>query len=247
MTTSLPVRLDDLIDHITHHHPDGDVLAQLSDAYRLAAALDEQADHLISHFVDRARRSGASWSAIGEHMGVSKQAAQKRFVTGDRDDRSLNDILADGARFTGRTKVVLGKSEIVARNLRHPQILPVHMVHALSEEPYCLAIQALTQLGADAERVHQAVSPAIPPKGDGPGHTGDIPLSAASREVLKLTLREALGLGHNYIGTEHLLLGVLATGGEAAEALGGLGVTHASAKEKVLAILADMAATSSGR
>src|SRR6476659_4763319 len=75
------VRLDDLIDAIKKVHTDA--LDQLSDAVIAADHLGEVADHLIGHFVDQARRSGASWSDIGASMGVSKQAAQKRFVPKD--------------------------------------------------------------------------------------------------------------------------------------------------------------------
>lgn len=246
MSDALPVRLDDLISHITSHHPDGDVLAQLSEACRIAAALDEQADHLIGHFVDRARSSGAPWSAIGEHMGVSKQAAQKRFVVSDRDDLGLADLLNDADRFTGRTKVVLHKAGLVARNLRHPQVEPVHILHGLSEEPRCLAIEALQQLGVDADRFHEAASAVIGPKSDGPVPDPDVPVSTATREVLKLTLREALGMGHNYVGTEHLLLGLYEQGGDAATALTGLGVTKADAKARISTILAEMTGKSSG-
>ena len=80
MTTSIPpttVRLDDLIAAITSAHDD--VLEQLSNALLLAERLDEVADQLIGHFVDQARRSGASWTEIGRSMGVTKQAVQKRF------------------------------------------------------------------------------------------------------------------------------------------------------------------------
>src|SRR6201987_1204033 len=73
-----PVRLDDLIEAIKKVHTN--VLEQLSDAVLAAEHLGELADHLIGHFVDQARRSGASWTDIGKSMGVSKQAAQKRFV-----------------------------------------------------------------------------------------------------------------------------------------------------------------------
>ena len=80
------VRLDDLINAITSVH--SDALEQLQDAVLAAEHLDEVADHLIGHFVDQARRSGASWTDIGKRMGVTKQAAQKRFVPeGDRRDR----------------------------------------------------------------------------------------------------------------------------------------------------------------
>ncbi|ADD41853.1 Clp protease N-terminal domain-containing protein [Stackebrandtia nassauensis] len=237
MTNSLPVRLDDLIGHITTNHPDGDALAQLSDACRIAMVLDEQADHLIGHFVDRARRSGASWSAIGQHMGVSKQAAQKRFVTGP-GDFSLGDA-DDGklSRFTGRTKIVLEKGHLTARNLKHSPVEPIHLLHGLAEEPSTLAAKVLESMGVTIEQLHDRVSEALDAPGQGAYATGDIPLSPDSVETLKLTVREALGMGHNYVGTEHLLLGLLAAEGTPAEILGGLGVGHDAAKERVLAAL----------
>ena len=72
------VSLDTLIHAIKSVHTDA--LEQLSDAVLAAEHLGEVADHLIGHFVDQARRSGASWTDIGTSMGVTKQAAQKRFV-----------------------------------------------------------------------------------------------------------------------------------------------------------------------
>src|ERR1700759_5638164 len=80
MVQTHPVRLDELITTIKKVH--SDVLDQLSDAVLAAEHLGEVADHLIGHFVDQARRSGASWSDIGKSMGVPKQAGQKRFVPG---------------------------------------------------------------------------------------------------------------------------------------------------------------------
>src|SRR5262249_9382170 len=83
--------LDELIAYVHTAHPDGDALAQLSEAMEIGRRLNEHADHLIGHFVDQARRSGASWTAIGESMGVTKQAAQKRFVPGPGDEPTSAD------------------------------------------------------------------------------------------------------------------------------------------------------------
>jgi hypothetical protein len=69
MVQSQPVRLDELITTIKKVH--SDVLDQLSDAVLAAEHLGEVADHLIGHFVDQARRSGASWTDIGKSMGVT--------------------------------------------------------------------------------------------------------------------------------------------------------------------------------
>ena len=74
----MPVRLDELIGYVKSQ--DGTALDHVSAAVRISEHLDELADHLIGHFVDQARRSGASWTEIGASMGVTKQAAQKRFV-----------------------------------------------------------------------------------------------------------------------------------------------------------------------
>src|SRR3954468_7038295 len=77
-TPSATVRLDDLIGAIAAQHDQP--LDRLSGAVGLADHLGEVADALIGHFVDQARRSGASWAEIGRSMGVTKQAAQQRFV-----------------------------------------------------------------------------------------------------------------------------------------------------------------------
>lgn len=91
-----PVRLDDLIGAIKKAHPDA--LDQLTDAVIAADHLGDIADHLIGHFVDQARRSGASWTEIGRSMGVSKQAAQKRFVP--KADETPMDPQQGFTRFT---------------------------------------------------------------------------------------------------------------------------------------------------
>src|SRR6476659_4699631 len=96
------VRLDDLIDAIKKVHTD--VLDQLSDAVIAADHLGEVADHLIGHFVDQARRSGASWTAIGQSMGVTKQAARKRFVPKDPGDPSDLEPNQGFSRFTPRAR-----------------------------------------------------------------------------------------------------------------------------------------------
>ena len=96
--TEFPVPLDNLITYVKALHPDGGPLDNLTDAFTVSARLDEQSDALIGYFVDQARKSGASWSQIGAAMGVSKQAAQKRFVSS-----RASDLAAGGAQpFAGR-------------------------------------------------------------------------------------------------------------------------------------------------
>lgn len=71
-----PVWLDDLIGHVNAQHPGGYPLVHLREAVLAAQRLDDLADQLIGHYVDQARRSGASWRAIGDALGVSWQQAQ---------------------------------------------------------------------------------------------------------------------------------------------------------------------------
>jgi hypothetical protein len=97
--TDLPISLDNLISFVRVMRPDGGPLDNLADAMAAAAQLEAQSDALIGYFVDQARRSGASWSQIGASMGVSKQAAQQRFV-GRWES-------ADFSRFTQRSRNVL--------------------------------------------------------------------------------------------------------------------------------------------
>src|SRR4051812_5650919 len=105
------VRLDDLIDGIKKVH--SDALEQLSDAVIAADHLGDIADHLIGHFVDQARRSGASWTEIGRSMGVTKQAAQKRFVV--KTEQLDLDPSQGFSRFTPRARNVL----TIAHNEAH--------------------------------------------------------------------------------------------------------------------------------
>jgi ATP-dependent Clp protease ATP-binding subunit ClpA len=196
-----PVRLDDLINVIKTAH--SEPLEQLTDAVLAAESLGEIADHLIGHFVDQARRSGASWTEIGKCMGVTKQAAQKRFVP--KADTAAMDPNAGFSRFTPRARNVV----VVAQNKAHAagnlEIQPAHLLLALFADPQSLAVKLLAGQGVDADAVAKAVT--LPARG------GDvpalIPFNGQAKKVLELTFRQALRLGHNYIGTEHILLALL--------------------------------------
>lgn len=224
------VRLDDLISAIKSRHPDGDPLGQLSDAVTLGEHLGEVADHLIGHFVDNARHSGASWTEIGRSMGVTKQAAQKRFVA--KESGSLADDLRNYARYTDKARVAVVKSQEEARLSGHDHIEVGHLVLGLLHVPEALAAQTMATLGASPEAVRRAVTEAMGPGGGQVPVT--LPFAAQSAKALELTLREALRLGHNYVGTEHLLLGILSLEeGPVVEALNGLGVRKEAAEQEI--------------
>src|SRR5271155_4385272 len=127
MKIAHPVRLDDLIDVIKTVHDEP--LDQLTDAMLAAESLGEIADHLIGHFVDQARRSGASWTDIGKSMGVTKQAAQKRFVL--RAETTTLDPNGGFERFTPRARNVVVAAQNAAHEAHNGEITPDHLLLGL--------------------------------------------------------------------------------------------------------------------
>jgi hypothetical protein len=225
--------LDELITEVRGRHPDGTALDHLSEASRIAQHLDELADHLVGHFVDQARRAGASWTMIGQSMGVTKQAAQKRFVAGE----SSMD------RFTDRAKVVVLKAQNEARDRGHREVGSVHLVLGLLAEWEGFAGRAIEASGATREAVAAAVAAALPASG-GPV-ARHIPFSAGLKKVHELVVRESLRLGHNYVGTEHILLGLLEAEEEpGARLLTDLGVRKDDVEAWTLRAIEDLRRTS---
>ena len=196
-----PVRLDELINAIKAVH--ADALDQLSDAVLAAEHLGDVADHLIGHFVDQARRSGASWTDIGKSMGVTKQAAQKRFVP--RAEPATLDPEQGFGRFTPRARGAVVAAQNAAHEAANDEITPDHLLLGLLDDPAALATVLLHLQKVDTEALRAAVE--LPPGGTETPEL--IPFSGPARKALELTFREALRLGHNYIGTEHLLLALL--------------------------------------
>ncbi len=227
------VRLDDLIEAIKKVHTDP--LEQLSDAVIAADHLGDVADHLIGHFVDQARRSGASWSDIGRSMGVTKQAAQQRFVPKDPGQPSDLDPSQGFGRFTPRARNVVMAAQNEARAAGSDHIRPEHLVLGLLSEPGCLAAQVIIAKGVPLETVRQTVTAALPPAA---GQVPElIPFDPQAKKALELTFREALRMGHNYIGTEHILLALLELE-DGTGVLASLGIGKANAEASITAALA---------
>ncbi|SRR5208282_3071518 len=238
-----PVRLDELIGYVRSQ--EGTALDHVSAAVQISEYLGELADHLIGHFVDQARKTGASWTEIGQSMGVTKQAAQKRFVP---KASSAEDLLGDAfrdqlfSRFTPRAKRTVTAAMEEARKYRHGFIGTEHLALALLDEPEGLAAKAIWALGVAPEAGRQALVAAMPPAMADEPASGGMPFTPRAKKVLNLALREALQLGHNYIGTEHILLGVLAEDdGIGARTLTGLGVTKERVREWLVPVLEQLA------
>jgi ATP-dependent Clp protease ATP-binding subunit ClpC len=111
-------------------------------------------------------------------------------------------------RFTERAKQVVVLAQDEARALRHNYIGTEHILLGLLREEEGLAARVLESLDITVEEVRAQVARIIGP-GDEPIVSGQIPFTPRAKKVLELSLREALSLKHSYIGTEHILLGLV--------------------------------------
>jgi ATP-dependent Clp protease ATP-binding subunit ClpC len=139
-------------------------------------------------------------------------------------------------RFTDRARRVVVQAQEEARILGHNYVAPEHILLGLIHDGSGVAAKALESLGISRETVRQRVEGAIGRGEQAP--SGHIPFTPRSKKLLESTLRESRALGHNYIGTEHILLAVIGEGdGVAAQVLTGLGADLNGTREQVIRIL----------
>ena len=143
-------------------------------------------------------------------------------------------------RFTDRARRVVVLAQEEARLLNHNYIGTEHLLLGLIHEGEGIAAEALQSLGISLEAVRAQVEEIIGQGQSAP--TGHIPFTPRAKKVFELSLREALQLGHNYIGTEHLLLGLIREGeGVAAQVLVKLGADLARVRQQVVQLLSSYA------
>src|ERR1700731_4279378 len=149
-------------------------------------------------------------------------------------------------RFTDRARrvVVLAKEE--ARMLNHNYIGTEHILLGLIHEGEGVAAKSLESLGISLEGVRSQVEEIIGQGQQAP--SGHIPFTPRAKKVLELSLREALQLGHNYIGTEHILLGLVREGeGVAARVLVDLGADLSRVRQQVIQLLSGYGGAEKGQ
>src|ERR1700756_1175857 len=173
--TDFPVPLDNLIKYVQTLHPDGSPLDRVMDAFSVSATLNEESDALLGHFVDQARRSGATWNQIGTAMGVTKQAAQKRFVPGKFGDFSR---FTDRARNTmAAARLLAGDSDVSAADLGSASLL----------EPMGIAAKMVGRAGLTPDQVYAALGTAAPAPGSraDAAALADLACDESGKEALK--------------------------------------------------------------
>ena len=141
-------------------------------------------------------------------------------------------------RFTERARQVVVLAQDEARSLRHNYIGTEHLLLGLLREEEGLAARVLDFLGVTLEDTRTRVRKAV---GEGESDapvTGQIPFTPHAKHALELALREALSLGHGYIGTEHVLLGLVRVDeGVGVEVLNGLGATPQVVRDSLIRML----------
>jgi Clp amino terminal domain, pathogenicity island component len=213
----LNLSLSDLIENVDEDLSQDTALAKITEAQARAHTLTALADQLVGHYVAIAKEEGASWTEIGDAIGVSKQAAQQRHST---------QVFG---RFTNLARHAVVLAQEAARSHRHDYIGTEHLLLGLLDEPKGLAAKLLGSADAVRAALDERMSPAgkrFP--------RGHIPFTPRGKHAIDLAIEEATGLGHDWVGTEHLLLGLLAeTDGVAAQSLATLGFDLDGTRQKV--------------
>jgi Clp amino terminal domain, pathogenicity island component len=183
--------------HAVEQRAGGDELDRLALAAALARQVEQLGDDLLRYFVDAARQAGLSWSQIGSALDTSKQAAQQRFVSPDL------------SRYTQGARRAVDNAGQAARAFGHRWVGSEHLLIGLAEVSDGIAAKALRTYGgitADAIEAKLALldAPAQAPLPE------TVPLTAGVAKLLgDAAPAEATTLGHNYVGTEHILLALL--------------------------------------
>jgi hypothetical protein len=235
------MNLDELIGAVEDGNDEP--LDRISAAAALKDQIEQLGDELLDHFVKDARDAGCSWTQIGEALGVTRQAAQQRH--GGLLGRIVEGLKAGKfQRFTKRARAAVVASQTAARDRQHDAVETEHLLlglFAADEDDVGVAVVALANLGVDRATVEREVEQRMP-SGERPVR-GHIPFSAQSKKTLELALREALRLGHNYIGTEHIVLALRRVEeGGAAQIMAERGVTYRRLQTTVVGILSSMTA-----
>ncbi|MFI6561208.1 Clp protease N-terminal domain-containing protein [Streptomyces sp. NPDC050534] len=222
----LDISLADLIARLDEELPEADQLARISEARLRAQTLSDLGDQLIDHYVSKAKQTGASWTEIGDAIGVSKQAAQQRHTP------------AAFERFTNLNRHSIVLAQEAARTHKHDSIGTEHILLGLLGEPRGLAYEVLVAKTESEQRIREAIEEALAPAGK-KALRGHIAFRPESKEAIEQAHRAAADLGHDWVGTEHTLLGLIRTEqGLAAQILRNLGFTSDELHESVRTAIA---------
>src|SRR3954447_3941380 len=207
--------------------PTGSSLERLGAAAAVAGDLRELGDLVVDRYVNAARADGRSWAQIGAALGVTKQAAQQRFVGRPVPSAPWPNLSEAGS-------AVMERAVDVARQLHHRYLGTEHVLLALASDPG-LAGSALGRLGVSPERVAEQVHRIV-----GPGHSDEsatLGITPRTKRVLETARMEARRLGHRCAEPEHLVLAVSDAEGAAQQILRETGIRPGAARSELAGLL----------
>jgi hypothetical protein len=236
---------------------DDAILAEAQAARETVLELERQQEHArgdYHHQIRRLHAAGGSLREIADALGLSHQRVHQ-IVGEEQDTLTMQFPLAGmhgpprrvrkrrehrrgfGGRFTEASRRVVVVAQDEVRSLDHDYVGTEHILLALLREEGSIAQSALVSLGLSYDLARAHLEREIG-RGTGPA-PGQIPFTRAAKRSLELALREALRLGHDYIGSEHLLLGLVrAKNSGAAEILAALGAEPDAVADAVETLLA---------
>lgn len=228
-----PINLNTMITQVEQEHPDGDPLDLLEKAVAIAGGITELSDHLVGHFVDNARDQGLSWTQIGDRLGVSKQAVRKRFAPDDLTPESAAAGQKAFDRYTPAAQHAVALAQDIAQRRQHQAVGTGHILLGVCRETSGSGIRILEAAGLAVHAVERAVFVRLDePDGAPPDQ---LRFDDDAKKALELTSRAALRLGHEHVGTGHLLLGLLRQRtGTAAVVLTEMGLAASAAEAEVV-------------
>lgn len=231
-----PVDLKDLIRAVQDRTLSCTELERLDVAVKHGEMLKGIGDDLIGHFVEEARKAGASWSQVGERLGVSKQAAHQRHIRRGpklfvRRRRSSGEPFF--VRFSQEARDVVARAQDEARGLKHNYLGVEHLLLALTSKAGAGAEKLLREAGVTSAGVRAQVHVLVGEGRETP--TGRIPFTPRSKLALQLARRAA---GSGLIETTHILFGILEVpDGMGVEMLDALGASRDELRRRTEALL----------
>jgi hypothetical protein len=192
-----PASLPDLIRAVEEGAAEDAPLERLGLASGIAAELGDIAEQLLDHFVGEARQHGSSWAEIGERLGVSKQAAQQRFVS---------DRRGGPFRHFGEAQQVITKAQEEAQELGHSRVGTEHLLLGVLGQADRPAVEAVGALGVTADAAREQLVDALP---RGESSAQFLRFTPRARRVLGMAIGGARWMGHEDVQPEHVLLAIM--------------------------------------
>jgi hypothetical protein len=197
--------LDQLCDLVNRRATDD--LERLGVSMEIARRLSDVSDELVGYYVDEARAGGASWADVGDCLGVTRQAAQKRFVFSDQPGGRRRDRMF--ARFSAPARALVRDAVALAQDAGSDHVGTEHILLAMINDEKGEARAAIVGLGSwSGDRIASTIQDQLADAG-ATRHRGHIPFAGDAKKLLHLSLRETLRAGKRQIDEPQILIAML--------------------------------------